>query len=305
MSTPVFFTMTYGPDLQNTRQLLSSLQRVGSDLRHVVVVDDADREAALCLLKGFKVEVIPTSAVLPPTLQAIFPGAAKLRAVSARGQWAAATARAGLRLARAALGPLNGWWMQQVAKLAICDLEPTTTFVIVDSDQVFVRTPTPDWFIESNGTPKLFHRPAPSLKEVTWKLRAHGLYGIDRFADSPSIFTVTPQVVDSRLTLDMRRHIEACRMGPWWRTMLANQITEYELYGCYAAHVAKSGSVSLEACPWSVEVSPWRPKESLEELSRRVSDEPAGIRVVCVQSKLPGEARAMATEVIRPLVERN
>lgn len=62
-------TKTYGPDLGILAEMLEGLREVGSDMEHVVVVDDEGLPEAERCLTVYGVELMPTSAVLPRALR--------------------------------------------------------------------------------------------------------------------------------------------------------------------------------------------------------------------------------------------
>ena len=279
----VLFTKTYLPDLERVLTLLRSLRYVENQIPHVVVVDDDHLDAMSPALKEFAVDLVPTSALVPASMKRAASVSARLGKISVRAPAIGAVAR---RTYGSLVGYVDGWWAQQAVKIAAGAAYPGSALVNADSDLVFLETPCRDWFVRENGIARLFERDAVSLKDIEWKLRAHRVLDLDRFADAPTSYTTMPQVIDARVAVGLIEFLEERYRLPWWRTMLARHATEYELYGSFAAHLSNAGIVA-EQSAWSVEISPWRLERSARELGARLSGDGPAVRVAWLQSSLP------------------
>lgn len=296
-------TKTRRADFDAFEMQLQSLDRSGSTMRHLVLVDDLDLAEARVRFAGLGTELLAATEVLPNSYVRCEQITQVIRSARSSSGVRRVPARAASRLARLAIGDLSGWWGQQVAKFAACVENPSMNFVSVDSDVIFLKRPEPNWFLTDTGRPKLFVNPSHSLKELEWKLRAHAFLGIDRFGDEPSTYVTFPQVLSAPLVVELVELLERSGPGPWWATMLRRKLTEYELYGSFAQFVSTSPTgVELERGTWSHEVSGWRTEASISELAARLADTATMPRVVCVQSNLDHESKTLAWSLLDRLV---
>lgn len=288
----ILLTKTCAKDLHLLAGLCESLRSVRNDLPHVVIVDADAMADARTMLADFDVELRCTSDVLPRTLHWM-----------ARLLWPApATVHIWHRMVRKAItstvGSLDGWWLQQIAKLGAARLFPGSVLVLVDSDCVFLDRPTRGWFVSDGGRAKLFQAAPKSLQQLEWRIRVHRHLSIKRYWERPEIvFTQMPQVFDTAIVERLIGHLEGLSRYPWWRTVLRQRLPEMELYGSFAAYVDAAQSVDIEACGWAAEVSSWD-RSSANGLVARL-EQPGGVRLVALQSTADDADRRAALTALR------
>jgi Family of unknown function (DUF6492) len=142
-SRVAIITPSYHADLERCRLLCDTLDQVGGNWRHLILVADAD----LPLFREFasaRRKVIPDSAYLPSWLKPV------KMPFGGRTRWISTSLR---RL----LWPMSGWHVQQFRKLYAARLSDADILLMADSDTVFVRPVSADHLVQ-DGKLRLFVR---------------------------------------------------------------------------------------------------------------------------------------------------
>jgi hypothetical protein len=221
-------TPTYRPDLERCALLCESVDRhVTSFARHYLVVADDD----VALFAKFKSErrlVLPVSQFLPRWLKPI---PAFIERNRRRYWWSFRSA------------PVNGWLVQQLAKIAVASTMPEAHACMLDSDVAFFRPfDALSQLGNSNLTP-LYFRPrevaASAPLHAAWVHSSHRLLGLDPPDFSADDFIGHVIYWDQPSARAMTARIEAVTGLEWAEALCrARSISEYMLYGYFVRHDA-------------------------------------------------------------------
>jgi hypothetical protein len=142
----------------------------------------------------------------------------------------------------AAILPVHGWLVQQIAKIATASMLTESTLVLVDSDAVFVRDVDPNVFT-SNGETRLYVQrggiDAGMISHVTWHATACRLLGIPE--ETVPLDDFIGQVISWKrdAVVAMCARIEHVTGKRWHDAIVqARQFSEYMTYGVYVERVA-------------------------------------------------------------------
>ena len=226
-------TTSYAPDFDRFARLHASVREY-SDLRHYVLVPEADRERFAALPDSGRLTVVSTRDLLPPGFvttewlnRAVArvpgaPGAFRIAAVNRRRPWP----------------PVRGWILQQIVKLAAAERVDADTLVFVDSEIEFVR-PVETSMFRRDGVSRLFRRPdgigAEMTRHAGWHAVSRRLIGAPPDGPPPYddfIAGITPW--DAALARACTARIAEVSGADWQTTMGAElDFSEYVLYGEY------------------------------------------------------------------------
>ncbi len=227
----VVVTPTYAPDLELFADLHRSVLRCfPRDVRHVVVVDDADLDrfhhfaGPRCVVVGVR-DLLPRS----------------LRAVPGTRLWVDV---------RRPLPPVRGWILQQLVKLAATEHLHERLVVVADSDLVFVRPVTAATFAPE-GRARLYRNEggvtATLGRHLRWHAAARSLLGLPPPPPPP-----LPDYVSSLNTWDrdvarrMLRRIEGVVHRRWPQALGGRlHLSEWTLYGLHADQVERAAGVAV------------------------------------------------------------
>jgi hypothetical protein len=234
-------TPSYSPDLERLAILRWSLDELGVDSEHYIVVPDEDVPAFRRFGRN-NVHIVPTSAVLPKAAE-------RWRRVCRQA------GRPGTAIGRALRRGMPGWFAQQIVKLNAGAALGLEDWVCVDSDCCFLRAPVADDFAGPNDGAALFEYKAQPMGPSARRIHADALGFLDLGTDidtfpTPSrtyVGPVTPlrRVVIERLTGWIDERYGAGLKGlPWWAAMSAHRATEFTTYGLFARHI--DGLADLE-----------------------------------------------------------
>src|SRR5271169_1306491 len=124
MNTVALITPTYSHDLERCTLLCESVDRhVGAFANHYLIVPDDELKLFAKFDKGRR-HVLPLSQLLPSWLKAL----PRFIRRNNRQYWWALRGK-----------PVNGWHIQQFAKIAAAHMVPETASCMLDSDVVFFR----------------------------------------------------------------------------------------------------------------------------------------------------------------------
>jgi hypothetical protein len=205
-------TPTYLPDLQRCMLLAESLDRCAPDVAHYLIVDRRDCAAFRHMQRGRR-RLIESEALV---------GQWMWRMPGRNGFWLSVKAP-----------PVRGWIIQQILKIASCDIIPERTLVFCDSDTAFLRRFTREQLLIDGKVGLL---DVDFCDEITlrWTQTARRLLGLP---ESESGFRnhVGNMICWNRETvIAMRSRIERST-GLSWKIALARTLhfSEYMLYGVF------------------------------------------------------------------------
>jgi hypothetical protein len=225
MSTLALITPTYSHDLERCSLLCESVDRyVTGFANHYLIVPDNE----LALFRRFdrgRRQVLPLSQLMPPWLK---PLPRFVRRHNRQYWWA----RRGK--------PVNGWHVQQFAKIAAAYMVPETVSCMLDSDVVFFRDFDLAAFGEPNPTP-LYVQPGDVADDgrdhPTWVRSSHRLLGLQ-----PPVFPADDYIGhvifwNQRAVRGMTARIETATGLEWIDALYrAHAISEYMLYGIFVGN---------------------------------------------------------------------
>ena len=212
-------TPSFGPDFERCRLLCRSMdQLVSGDYRHILVVDERDRDR-FRVLEGPRTEIRTVESVLPWWLR---------RPPFVHRWWFSFKSP-----------PVRNWFLQQLVKLSVCDFIDCENYVFIDSDVVFIR-PFAIEELSHEGKLRLFRVPGAANKPThfPWHRVAADLLGL------PSTDYFGATYIGNLITwrrehiLSLHSHIESVHQRPWLETICRHwHLSEYILYGIFIEHV--------------------------------------------------------------------
>jgi hypothetical protein len=205
-------TPTYFPDLQRCRLLVESLDRYAPDVPHYLIVDRRDFATFRHLQRGRR-RLIESEALV---------GKSMWRMPGRHGFWLSIKAP-----------PVRGWIIQQILKIACCDVVPERTLVFCDSDTAFLRRLTRENLLIDGKVGLL---DVDFCDELTrrWTLTARRLLGLPGF-EGGFRNHVGNMICWNRETVKAMRNRIEMETGMSWRIALARTLhfSEYMLYGVF------------------------------------------------------------------------
>jgi hypothetical protein len=228
MSSVALITPTYSHDMERCTLLCDSVDRyVTGFANHYLIVPDYELAMFGKFDRGRR-QVLPLSNLLPSWLK---PLPSFVRRKNRRYWWA----KRGK--------PVNGWHVQQFAKIASAYIVPETTSCMLDSDVAFFRPFNLANFATPNPTP-LFIAPG----EVTERLPSHipwvqsslRLLGLEPPSFPADDFIGHIIFWDQDAVRAMTARIEAVTGLEWIDALYrAHAISEYMLYGYFVRSEAQ------------------------------------------------------------------
>jgi hypothetical protein len=222
MSAVSLITPTYWRDLERCELLCESVDRfVASFTRHYLIVADEDLPLFAKFKRGRR-DVLPVSEFLPPWLKPL-PRIIQRRQ---RRYWWSFRAR-----------PVNGWHVQQFAKIEAARTVPEDVVCMLDSDVLFFRSFDLANFARADRTP-LYIRPrdvaASAPLHAAWVRSSHRLLGLDAPSFPADDFIGHVIFWNKRSVRGMTDRIEAVTGLDWIEALCrARAISEYMLYGYF------------------------------------------------------------------------
>ena len=205
-------TPTYLPDLQRCRLLAESLDRYAPDVPHYLIVDRRDYSAFRDLQRGRRRLIESESLV----------GKWMWRMPGRNGFWLSIKAP-----------PVRGWIIQQILKLACCDIVPERTLVFCDSDTAFLRSFTRENLLIDGKVGLL---DVDFCDELTrrWTQTARRLLGLPG-VEGGFRNHVGNMICWNRETVKAMRSRIEMSTGLSWKIALARTLhfSEYILYGVF------------------------------------------------------------------------
>ena len=219
-------TPTYRPDLERCALLCESVdRRVTSFARHYLIVADDDVRS-FAKFKSERRLVLPVSEFLPRWLK---PMPAFVERNHRRYWWSLRSA------------PVNGWLVQQLAKIAVASTVPEAYACMLDSDVAFFRPFDALSQLGKNNLTPLYFRPhevaANAPLHARWVHSSHRLLGLDP-PDFPAADFIGHVIYwDQPSVRAMTARIEAVTGVDWAEALCrARSISEYMLYGYFACN---------------------------------------------------------------------
>jgi len=222
MNAVALITPTYSHDLERCALLCESVDRhVSGFTKHYLIVPDDELALFAAFAKGRR-QVVPLSQLMPPWLKPL-PRFIRRRN---RHYWWSTRGK-----------PVNGWHVQQFAKIATAHVIPETVSCVLDSDVVFFRPFDPSEMAVPNSTP-LYIRP----REVTtalndhcdWVRSSHRLLGLERPSFPANDFIGHIIFWNQQAVRAMTARIEEVTGREWIEALYrAHAISEYMLYGFF------------------------------------------------------------------------
>jgi hypothetical protein len=229
MSTVALITPTYSHDLERCALLCDSVDRyVTGFANHYLIVPDYELAMFAKFNRGRR-QVLPLSNLLPSWLK---PLPSFVRRKNRRYWWA----KRGK--------PVNGWHVQQFAKIATAYIVPETTSCMLDSDVAFLRPFDLADFAQPNPTP-LFTAPGDVTERlpnhVTWVRTSHRLLGLEQPPLPADDFIGHIIFWDQEAVRGMTARIEDVTGLEWIDALYrAHAISEYMLYGYFVRNNLKA-----------------------------------------------------------------
>lgn len=225
MTHPVaLITPSHRKDLERFALLAESVDRYVTGFeRHYVIVNDDDA-ALFAPYAGDRRVILPASQFLPRWLWAV------PRAFSRRGRRVWWSFRS---------GPVHGWHIQQLIKIAASMELPQARFAMIDSDNVFFRPFDIGAHAGGEKAPLYVERGAIAAEAPlhgVWTRAADALLGRGEASFPADDFIGNVIVWDRAAVRDMTRAIEAATGGNWQAALCrTRQFSEYILYGRFVA----------------------------------------------------------------------
>jgi hypothetical protein len=220
MTAVALITPTYSHDLERCTLLCESVDRhVGAFARHYLMVPDDELKLFAKFDKGRR-QVLPLSQLLPSWLKPL----PRFIRRKNRQYWWSTRGK-----------PVNGWHVQQFAKIATAQIVPETVSCMLDSDVVFFRPFDLSEMAQPHPTP-LYIRP----REVTaalrdhceWVRTSHRVLGLQQPAFPADDFIGHIIFWDQHAVRAMTGRIEKATGLEWIDALYrAHAISEYMLYG--------------------------------------------------------------------------
>ena len=177
----------------------------------------------------------------------------------------------------------NGWFKQQILKLAIAFIIKTKFYLILDSDCLFIKPLVfSDLLIKKdNSIISILQEEEIYIHDKWWKGSAKLLGITDSFLDSIKTgIGVTPQILSVDIVKELCNFIESKEQGKWYSILWINRIqifpsiiwTEYTLYYLFSLrtgilqkyHILKKNSIcNYNNSVWELHESfDWNPLKS-------------------------------------------
>lgn len=131
--------------------------------------------------------------------------------------------------------PIRGWIRQQLVKLAIGEMLPEDTFLIVDSDTFFVKPFSPHDFIR-NGKVSFYCEPLENKLEMqaNWQISSAKMLGISDFSSTSDIYVAPFIFWNKRVLQQMFERMTQVNRKSWQQVLCKPlRISEYTLYGVF------------------------------------------------------------------------
>jgi len=220
MSAVALITPTYSHDLERCTLLCESVDRhVGAFANHYLIVPDDELAMFAKFGKGRR-HVLPLSQLLPSWLKSL----PRFIRRHNRQYWWALRGR-----------PVNGWHIQQFAKIATAHIVPETVSCMLDSDVVFFRPFDVAAMALPNPTP-LYIRPrevtAAMADHCDWVRSSHRVLGLQQPSFPADDFIGHIIFWNQQAVRAMTARIEEVTGLEWIDALYrAHAISEYMLYG--------------------------------------------------------------------------
>ncbi len=238
-------TPSHRKDIERFTLLCESIDRhVEGYEKHYVIVNDDD----LPLFAPFNSEkrvVLPCSWFLPGWLRLVPPFLSR----NGRRIWWSFRS-----------GPVHGWHVQQLLKIAAVSTLAQERFCIVDSDNVFFRCFDVGAYAGGERTPLYVH---PAAIEADAPLHATWTRNCDRLlGQAPTAFPADDYignaiVWDQEATRDLIRAIEAATGKSWQEALCKTRaLSEYLLYG-HLVRGSRAHSATHEVVTESLACAHW------------------------------------------------
>jgi Family of unknown function (DUF6492) len=220
MTAVALITPTYSHDLERCTLLCESVDRhVTGFANHYLIVPD-DELAMFAKFDNGRRRVLPLSQLLPSWLRPL----PRFIRRKNRQYWWSTRGK-----------PVNGWHVQQFAKIATAHLVPEPVSCMLDSDVVFFRPFELSAMTQPNPTP-LYIRPrevtAALANHCDWVRSSHRLLGLDPPSFPADDFIGHVIFWDQQAVHAMTARIEQVTGLEWIDALYrAHAISEYMLYG--------------------------------------------------------------------------
>jgi hypothetical protein len=271
--TVALMTPTYRGDLDRFELLCDSIDRFVSGYeQHIVIVNDDDLPFFARFESGRRV-ILPSSRFLPPWLRALPPF------VSRKGRRTWWSFRS---------GPLHGWHIQQLLKIAGALHLPYQRYCIVDSDNAFFRPFDVAAYAGSDQVPLYVDRQAIRAEaplHAVWVRNSDRLLGGSATPFPADDFIGNVLVWDKATLRDMTATIESVTGTPWAVALgKTRSFSEYILYGYFVGQ-SPTHRAMHRLTTQSLATSYWE-GEQLDEkaLTAMVDGSPADVVALCVES---------------------
>lgn len=130
----------------------------------------------------------------------------------------------------------EGWWKQQLLKLAIARRVETGTYLVLDGKSLLIRDLRPDDLFAADGKPKMAIS-GYAAHPLEWFFdKAMAYFNLDR-QDWIGCFveTAPPFMIDTAMCRDLIAHVEGREGAGFESGFLATGVTEFFLYGAWIA----------------------------------------------------------------------
>jgi hypothetical protein len=220
MNAVALITPTYSHDLERCTLLCESVDRhVGGFAKHYLIVPDDELELFAKFDTGRR-QVLPLSQLLPSWLKPL----PRFIRRNNRQYWWALRGK-----------PVNGWHVQQFAKIATAHIVPETVSCMLDSDVVFIQ-PFDLTKAARPGLTPLYIRPrevtAAMADHCDWVRSSHRLLGLAWPSFPADDFIGHIIFWDQQAVRAMTARIEQVTGLEWIDALYrAHAISEYMLYG--------------------------------------------------------------------------
>lgn len=224
-SRVTFFTPTHRRDLERFRLLRESIERFGTDIHHVAVVDDEDLQEFHKLEFKNNLTLLSTAEVLPQRIEA----RRKARGYRRRDPryWVSPQ-------------PIHGWTIQQIIKLSSPEFTDTPGIVVLDSDVVFLDKVVHSDFYASDGRLHLYERPhSETVETAEWFIRSVRFLSLPTSRVVMKQYTYAPVPIHRDVVLDLRRFMESRGQRSWIEAFHDAQIMEYSTLGVFSRYIDK------------------------------------------------------------------
>lgn len=227
MLSAAIIIASYGPDFERCQLLVESVDKFLKDeIPMYIIVPSKDVNLFEGLNKSGRVRVINENSLLPWWV---------IRLPFSK-KW---------RLSLCTI-PLRGWVIQQMCKLNISAFSNEDYYIILDSDNVFVRPWSVTDFVNQEQQVRLLSVPGRGRNipsHYPWHRVSGKLLGLEQkdYFGCGYIGNIVTWRRDTLLKL--QEHLKRKNFGGWQRAVAKNMtISEYILYGIYSEHVLKENS---------------------------------------------------------------